>query len=271
MSVVSMITRHLPGWPAGSPGEIDDAAAVWRSVARQLGTLTDELHQQIGSLGASWQGPGKDSFTEEWTQLAAASEDACTQLEDLAARLRGSASRLRAAQQKYKEIEGAAAVTFAIGLAASVMTFGASDAAAGEMAASEVAAAAADAAEATSLVALALQAAQEIALQIVTRFVVFSAIDLGAQAAIAALVFPDHDPFAHWDVRAAVAAGVGQSSPELELASPGTTIVAQGLSDGTADAASQAIGTGHVDPAQVAGSAVLGGGIAAWRAHKPAE
>jgi WXG100 family type VII secretion target len=258
MSAISTITKHLPGWPQGSPGQIQDAAAIWRTAAGQLAAVTDEMQRQIDSLGATWQGPGKTSFMGEWTRLAAAAREAGARLEDLATSLSNFADQLLNAQRRYKEVEGAAAVTLVIGVATSFLTFGASDAAAGEAAAGEVSAAVGEAVEATSMAALALQAAEDIAIQIVTRFAVFSAVDLVAQGAISALVFPDHNPFSHLDLRAAPAAGLDQAAPELDLESPAAKMVAQGLTEGGFNAASQLAGTGHIDPIQVAGSSLHG-------------
>jgi len=261
VSVESFITKHLPGFPQGSPEELRAAADCWAGVAGSLRTTVDDAKGRINGLTGSWQGDGKNAFEVEWGKLADAVDQGCDEMSNVASQLRQAAGKLEDAQRAYEVAAGAAAVTAVVGVAFTLVTFGASDEAAGAGVAAEMAAAAEAAAEAATLATTAFSVALDIAVQICTRFVVFLGVDLTAQAAIGAIVYPDHDPLGHLNMRAAVAVAVGGAVPELPVSGL-TKIALAGATAAGFDAAGQEIATGHVDPGEVLFNGVVGGATA---------
>lgn len=258
MSVGSFITKHLPGFPQGNPGELQAAASTWSNVAGSLRTLADDSNGRIASLSASWQGKGKDSFAQEWSKLVAAVHDGCDELTGIASALNQAADKIADAQRRYEVAAGAAAATAVVGIGLTVFTFGASDAVAAEATAVEVGAAVEVAAEAATVTETLLTAAVNIATQMVTRFVVFLGVDLTAQAGISAVVDPDHNPFGLIDLSSAVSVAGGMAMPDI----PGG--VAARIGAGAAlgagqDTLTQLLTTGKVDPGAVLFNGVLGG------------
>ena len=258
MSVESFITKHLPGCPQGNPGELRAAADCWTNVAGSLRTTTDDAKGRIATLTASWQGSGKTAFEQEWGKLADAVNQGCDEMASVAQHLRKAADDLEAAQYAYQLAISAAAVTAVVGIGLTLVTFGASDAVAGEEVATEVGVAVDAAAEATSLAARLFSLACDIAVQLGRAFQVFGFVDLGADAAVGAIVSPDHNPLDHIDYTAVTALALGSLAPELRVGGPLAKIIFGGVAAGGVDAASQELTTGHIDPGEVLFNAGLG-------------
>jgi WXG100 family type VII secretion target len=259
VSVESVITKHLPGFPEGNPGELRVAASYWTSVAGGLRTLIDDTQGRIGSLSSSWQGGAKTAFEQEWTTLANAVQQGCEEMGGVATALHQAADKLENAQHAYEVAVGAAAVTAVVGIAATFITFGASDAADVPVIEAEVAAATEVAAEATAAASTAFSAAVTIAQQIAVRFVVYLGVDLTAQAAISTVVFPDHNPFGHLNLDSAISVALGMAAaPELPGASGLVKVAVGGAAGGGSDALSQLITTGKIDPGEVLFNGALG-------------
>ena len=263
VSVESVITRHLPGWPQGDPGELRAAANCWTAVAGGVRTLTEDSHSRIGALSASWQGGAKTAFEQEWTNLGGAVYQGCDELCNVANALHQAADKLENAQHAYEVAIGAAAVTAVVGIAATFITFGASDEVSAEAVAGDVAAAAEVAAEATAAASSALSALATIAQQMVARFVVFLGVDLTAQAGIGAVVYPDHNPFGHLNFDSALSVAAGMAIPGLPVGSGLAKIAAGGVAGATADALAQEITTGKIDPGEILFNGALGAAGAA--------
>jgi WXG100 family type VII secretion target len=264
VSVESVITKHLPGFPQGNPGELRAAANCWTSVAGSLRTLIDDTQGRIGSLSSSWQGGAKTAFEEEWTTLANAVQQGCEEMGGVATALHQAADKLENAQHAYEVALGAAAVTAVVGIAATFITVGASDVAEAGAIEVEVAAATEVAAEATAAASTALSAAVTIAQQIAVRFVIYLGADLTAQAAISTVVFPDHDPFGHLNLDSAISVALGMAAvPELPGASGLVKVAAGGVAGAGTDTLSQLITTGKIDPGEVLFNGALGAAGAA--------
>ena len=264
VSVESVITKHLPGFPQGNPGELRVAASYWTSVAGGLRTLVDDTQGRIDSLSSSWQGGAKTAFEQEWTALASAVQQGCEEMGGVATALHQAADKLENAQHAYEVAVGAAAVTAIVGIAATFITFGASDAADVPVIEAEVAAATEVAAEATAAASTAFSAAVTIAQQIAVRFVVYLGVDLTAQAAISTVVFPDHNPFGHLNLDSAISVALGMAAaPELPGASGLVKVAVGGAAGAGSDALSQLITTGKVDPGEVLFNGALGAAGAA--------
>lgn len=263
VSVESVITRDLPGWPQGDPGELRAAANCWTTVAGGVRSLTEDTHSRIGALSASWQGDAKTAFEQEWTNLGGAVYQGCDELCNVANALHQAADKLESAQHAYEVAVGAATVTAVVGIAATFITFGASDEVAAGAVAGEVAAAAEVAAEATAAASSALSALATIAQQMVARFVVFLGVDLAAQGGIGAVVYPDHNPFGHINFDSALSVAVGMAMPGLAGGSGLARIAAGGVAGATADALAQEITTGKIDPGEILFNGALGAAGAA--------
>jgi WXG100 family type VII secretion target len=258
LGVGDFITKHLPGFPQGNPGELHAAASTWSNVASSLRSLVDDSQGRIASLSASWQGRGKDSFEQEWIKLAAAVRDGCDELAGVAAALNQAADKLSEAQHRYEVTVGAAAGTVAVGVALTVFTFGASDGVAAGATAAEVGAAVEVATEAVTTAETLLASAVSIASQIATRFVVFLGVDLASQAAISTVVYSDHNPFGHLDFNSAISLAAGMAMPDI----PGGAVaqIGAGAAFGAGqDALTQLLTTGKVDPGEVLFNGALGG------------
>lgn len=256
MGIGDFITKHLPGFPQGNPGELHAAASTWTNVAGSLSTLVNDSQGRVASLSASWQGSGKDAFEQEWTKLAAAVRDGCDELTGVAAALDQAADKLADAQHRYEVAAGAAVATVAIGIGLTAFTFGASDGVAAEATTLEVGAAVEVATEAVTTAETLLAAAVNIASQMVTRFVVFLGVDLASQAAISTVVYPDHNPFGHIDLTSAVSLAAGAAIPI-----PGGIVarIGAGAAVGAGqDALSQLLATGKVDPGEVLFNGAVG-------------
>jgi len=113
-----------------------------------------------------------------------------------------------------------------------------------------------------------LRTAISLAVQAAIRFAVFTGVDLVGQGAVDAVVFPDHNPFKHLDFSAAVSEGLDRANPTWQLRSPVLRVIAEGLSNGALNAASQEVRYGHVSALGAAGSALFGSAGVAWRLHK---
>lgn len=271
MSIEALVRRHLPGWPQGSPGELHLAASCWLAVAEQLRALTDSTQGKVRGTAGSWRGAGRTAFDAEWTGLADAIRHASTQLDDLAKKLNNAADQLANAQHRYEVATGAAALTFTLGAAATLLTFGASDVAAADAAAAEITAAVAEAEAASSVIAVVLEVATEVAVEVATRFAVFAGIDLAAQTAIAAVVFPGSNPFSHLDLRSTISVATALASPELAGRGLATRVTVGGLTGVGLSAVSQEVGTGKFSPLQAIGDGIVSGAGAgfAGRAEVP--
>jgi WXG100 family type VII secretion target len=151
MSAESVITKYLPCYPQGSPGELRYAATVWRAVAEQVRTQIEDTKRQVAPLAATWQGAAKTAFEAQWTRFAAAVLDGCDDLDHVASSLGDYATKLEDAQHVYDLVAGGAALTVVAGVALTVFTFGASDAVAAEAVSTEVEAGAAAVEEADSI------------------------------------------------------------------------------------------------------------------------
>lgn len=263
LSVESIITKHLPGWPQGDPGELRAAANCWTTVTGSLRTMIEDTQGHISSLSASWEGNAKTAFEQEWSKLATAVQQGCDEMGGVATSLHQTADKLENAQHAYEVAVGAAAVTAVVGIAATFITFGASDEVSAVGVEAEVAAATEVAAEATAAASAALSAAVSIAQEIAVRFVVFLGVDLTAQAAISTVAFPDHNPFGHLNVDSAISIALGMVAPELPGAGALTKVAVGGLAGAGTDALSQEITAGKVDPAQVLFNGALGAAGAA--------
>jgi WXG100 family type VII secretion target len=245
------------------------AANSWTTVASGLRSAIDSSNSQIGSLGTSWQGEAKAAFEQEWNKLATAVRSSCDDLTSMATTLNQTADQIEAAQRKYAEVVGAAVVA-GIAVAATFITFGVSDV----VAAGDIMVGAADAValagEAGGTATTLFSAAADVAAEITARLVVAFGADLTAQAVLGAIIFPDHDPFGHLDLRAAAAAAVGLAAPEVEFDGLLAGLAAKGAIGAGSDALSQEVGSGKINPVEVLFSglqasalgavAVVGGG-----------
>lgn len=173
------------------------------------------------------------------------------EMDGLATSLRNAADKLEAAIDAYDVALAAAGITIAVGLAATIISFGTSDAAAGAAAGAEVEGAVIVAEEATSAASAALTAALAVARQIVVKFVVFLGVDLTAQAATSAIVYPDHNPFTHLDFKSAILVAGGMALPGAVGGSLTRQVLVNGVIGAGYDAAAQEITTGKIDPVQV--------------------
>lgn len=262
MSIGSFITKHLPGFPQGNPGELHAAASTWTNVAGSLQTMVDDANGRIASLSASWQGSGKNAFEQEWGKLAGAIGDGCNELTGVASALNQAADKLADAQRRYDVATGAAVGTAIVGIGLTVFTFGASDVVAAGATTAEVTAAVEVATEAVTVAESLFASAVEIASGMISRFVVFLGVDLTAQAAISTVVFPDHNPFGHLNLSSAISVAGGMAIPEI----PGgaTAQVGAGAALGAGqDALTQFLTTGKIDPGEVLFNGALGGAGAA--------
>lgn len=259
MSVGSLITRYLPGRPQGDPSAIRSAANYWTMTANGLRSAVDDATTRINSASGSWQGAAKAAFEHEWTTLANAVREGADEVGNLAGTLNQAASQIEDAQRRYEMVMIAAAATAGIAIATTFITFGASEAVEGGAIAAEAAAAAEAGVEAATAAEVAMSTAVSIAQQIAVRFVVFTGVDLAAQAGVAAVIFPDHNPFSHLDPGAAIGIGAGLAVPALAGEGVASNVVVSGLTGTGIDAVTQEVTTGKIDPIEALFSGATAG------------
>jgi WXG100 family type VII secretion target len=253
------ITKYIPGYPYGSPGDLRFAASIWQAAASQLRTQIDDTERQIASLGRSWQGAAKTAFEDEWTRFAGAVKDGCGELSKMARALNNAADQLEDAQHTYEVQAAGIGLTIAVGVVFTPFTFGASDAAAAEAASVEIGAAVATAAEAGSIFEAALLLTLEMALELVGRFVINFAAIMAGQIGDNIISTDGRQPFQNldWDGAAGWAA-IDSVLPAPPGGAVGSVIENVALNAGET-AATEEWNTGTIDP----GLVIFNGGLGA--------
>jgi hypothetical protein len=134
-------------WPAADPGNLREAAAIWRSLAAELESVSGAASAVIGGVAAQNQGQSIDALEAYWGRRWAGGSGALPAVAEgaraLADGLERYAGAVEQARARIQELIAAAATAVIIGVALTVLTVGISDVAAGLVAGSLVAAAAA--------------------------------------------------------------------------------------------------------------------------------
>lgn len=223
----------------------------------------DALNLRVSTLTSGWQGADKDAFLQEWQKFQKATTDLTQQVDAVAEKIDQYADELAAAQHKYNDRLAVAGIIAAVGIAGTVITFGASDegAAAGVAAAVGSAVAAAEDAIATAVSALGV--ISDVLPGIVARLTVLFGANLAVQGAAGSIAYPDHNPFDHLNyVSALESAGamfvfggttglLGKLGPTEGVSGFTLAVGGVGLTSAALDAATQELENGRVNPVEV--------------------
>jgi WXG100 family type VII secretion target len=192
---MGVIDGLLP--PPGAPGAVRAGASCWRATAERLQETCDRLRGRSAVLSASWHGPARSSFDEQFGRFVDAVQGGCGLLRQYADALDGLAEGIQRAQDEYHQRVAAVAGTVVVGALLTVATATLSDEAAAGLVAVELATAtevAATAAE-QALAVLASLGAQAAALA--ARWAVLTGVAVGVDGASGMVVHRDLDPLAH--------------------------------------------------------------------------
>jgi DNA/RNA non-specific endonuclease/Proteins of 100 residues with WXG len=203
MSLSYSIMKDFPGFPKGQPGEIRAAASAFHNLSLGIGNVADTGQRHVVSSTVDWKDDVKTAFVAEWDEFRAGLDEAVGQIQQIAVNLDHLADTIELAQHKYEGAIVAAGATFAVGVGFTVLTAGVSDGVADAAVTAEVGVVATEAAEAIDGVAAVLSTAADVVGGIAARLVVPFAANVAGQAIAGAIVYPDHDPFDHLDLKAA--------------------------------------------------------------------
>src|SRR3954469_20541739 len=175
---MSVLDRFMP--PPGAPGAVRLGAAAWRAAADQLQRVGESLTQSSARSTATWEGPARSAFDGESGRFLRAVDEGGALLHRYADALDALAEGIQAAQDEYHQRVGMVVGTAVVGGLLTVATATLSDEAAAGLVAAEVAPATAVATTAAeeAVAMLAALAAQAAALA--ARWVVLTAITVGA-------------------------------------------------------------------------------------------
>lgn len=280
MGVEEAIEQHLPGYPEGEPGDIRDAARAFEAAASSLEWVFGSLTSEVAGVNSSWQAADYDAFRQEFAEFRATAAEFEGQLRDTATQLYRMADELEAAQTEYRNALIEIGISVALGVAFSVITFGAGSGASAAVVAARVAVVIKTITSLRTAVAVALRLGAEFVRHITPRLAVFAGSDIAAQAVSGAITRPDHNPIKGIDLQqsaivaaSGVAAGglsglfgrLAQSSSPLRQA--GARTAGGALGSVGVDVGQQAALTGKVDTRQVVVTGLLDG--AGSRSSKP--
>jgi uncharacterized protein YukE len=277
MDVGGLLARFAP--PPGDAGRVRAVAAYWRDAADQVQHLTDSAGISVATLASSWSGPASTGFAATWRALAAHLADGSGQLRAAAEALDRAARAIEEAKARYWQLMAGAGVGVAAGVLLTPVTLGASDVIAEGAVAGELAVLLASLADALGVEASILAGIAATAGRLLAAFTVQTGAMAATDVVTGAVLFPDHDPLGHVDVRRALQIGAvgavaaplgatlarGLAGAAPRLAEPGvagavTHVVLDGGSFGLADTAAQLAVNGHADPGEVA-FATLGASV----------
>jgi uncharacterized protein YukE len=194
---VSILDRFLP--PPGAPGAVRVGAATWRGTADRLQQIGDAVRQSSARSTATWEGPARSAFDARSGSFLTAVDEGVGLLRQYAEALDRLAQGIERAQDEYHQRVGMVVGTAVVGGLLTVATATLSDEAAAGLVAAEVATATAVATTAAEEAAAMLAALTAQAAALAARWVVLTAITVGADGVSGMVVHRDANPLAHVD------------------------------------------------------------------------
>ena len=244
----SILGIPVPGAPPGNPGLLESGQPIWNAMGQ---ALTDAVNSYArAASGLDWQSAGATAFHDNLGHLTSIVGRDADNYHQFGNKLSEVGNRISEAQTVYNVSIAAATAAAAIGLGATLFTFGASDAAAAAEVGVDIAAITTEETALQVFINAVRVAIEEIIQNFLRNFITQFVINVVAQEA------------------SSVIGGHGLVVPNVESAVvyatafsliPGGGLAKTIIGSEIADAVSQEILTGHVNPTEVAATGILAG------------